>query len=409
MIRSKAIRVLFFGEGATLAHVGRPLLLAESLRQCSSFEVLFARPPAYSWMTDGSSVPSVDLSCQSPDVFSKRLTRGSPLYDLGTLQDNVVEDRELIRRFRPDVVIGDFRLSLSVSARLEGIPYATICDAYWSPEAPDRPPPLPALPLTRHVPLSVGQKIFSAISPLAFWLHSRPMEQLRKSHGLPGFSHDLRLAYTDADLRLFANPPALFSDLKVHRGAAFIGPLCWSPSMALPTGFPESNGFIYVTLGSSGHLNVLAPLFDVLGERNQTVVVASAGRKLPELRTPPNIHMFDFLPGDALVARAALVICNGGSPTTYQALMAGTPVLGIPGNMDQMLNMRAITRAGCGLSVRADRAKKATLSQAIQELTDDACGFRQRAKTLQANPNREGATIEALEMLIPQLLRCAGI
>jgi UDP:flavonoid glycosyltransferase YjiC (YdhE family) len=49
------------------------------------------------------------------------------------------------------------------------------------------------------------------------------------------------------------------------------------------------------------------------------------------------------------------VICNGGSLTCQQALAAGVPVLGIASNMDQFLNMEALTKAGLAAMLRADR------------------------------------------------------
>ena len=54
----------------------------------------------------------------------------------------------MIREVEPDVVVGDFRLSLSVSARVAGVPYLAITNAYWSPYARQRFP-LPELPVVR--------------------------------------------------------------------------------------------------------------------------------------------------------------------------------------------------------------------------------------------------------------------
>ena len=47
-------------------------------------------------------------------------------YDAETLKRYVDADLAIIRQAQPDLIIGDFRLSLSVSARLAGVPYATI-------------------------------------------------------------------------------------------------------------------------------------------------------------------------------------------------------------------------------------------------------------------------------------------
>ena len=50
-----------------------------------------------------------------------------------SLDRYVEEDLRLIDSFRPDVVVGDFRVSLAISARKARIPYVNVTNAYWSP------------------------------------------------------------------------------------------------------------------------------------------------------------------------------------------------------------------------------------------------------------------------------------
>ena len=51
-----------------------------------------------------------------------------------TLAAGLVGTLEQVERlFQPDLVIGDFRLSLSVSARVAGVPYIAIANSWWSP------------------------------------------------------------------------------------------------------------------------------------------------------------------------------------------------------------------------------------------------------------------------------------
>ena len=366
---SSPLRILVFAEGATLAHVGRPYLLAESLAE-KRCEIIFARPSDYAWLTRQAPFEVTNLQCQHASIFSQRLEKGSPLYDLPTLESYVEQDRLLIKKYCPDVILGDFRLSLSVSARLENIPYATICDAYWSPEAGTLNPPLPSLNFARHLPLAVAESVFRLIAPIAFGIHANPMNQLRRKHNLKTFGNDIRLAYTDSDLRLFANIPQLFPQIRTHDGACFIGPICWSPRMPLPTSFPADQTLVYVSMGSSGNTDILSTVFAALQNLSLPAVVSTAGRPIPAVNELNNVWVYDYLPGDTAAAMATLTICNGGSPTTNQAIIAGCPVLGITTNMDQMLNMRAISQAGCGVSLRSDRITITTVENAIQTLLD---------------------------------------
>lgn len=385
-VTARSCRVLFLAEGATLAHVARPLLLAAQLDP-ARFEIALARPPAFAWMTHNASFEVLPLDCQDSAVFTRRLDRGQPLYDLATLERYVDADLQLIDRWRPDVVVGDFRLSLAVSARLRHVPYATICDAYWSPALPLEPM-LPVMGFTPYVPLAIAAPVFKAVAPLAFRLHARPLEALRRRHGLPGCGYDLRLAYTDADLRLFANPRALFPEACRSASAdfpgAFLGPLAWSPPDRDDLRWPEGTGpLVYVTMGSSGDPRVLATLIPLLEAAGARSMIASAGKTLPAGMESGRTRICDFLPGNQLCRAAQLVICNGGSPTTNQALAHGVPVLGIARNMDQFLNMRAIERYGAGLTVRADRADASILSRVLKRLFEESA-FRERARSITA-------------------------
>jgi UDP:flavonoid glycosyltransferase YjiC (YdhE family) len=65
------------------------------------------------------------------------------------------------------------------------------------------------------------------------------------------------------------------------------------------------------------------------------------------------------------------VICNGGSPTSQQALAAGVPVLGIAGNLDQYLNMDGVVRTGAGLLLRSDRLVEEELRATALRLLHD--------------------------------------
>lgn len=73
-----------------------------------------------------------------------------------------------------------------------------------------------------------------------------------------------------------------------------------------------------------------------------------------------------------------MVVCNGGSPTSYQALAKGVPVLGLPGNLDQFLNMYYLEKNRLGLSLRGTPpTAKQVAAKAARVLHETA--FRQSA------------------------------
>lgn len=366
--------ILFFAEGATLAHVVRPLVLARSL-DATRINVVFACPKEYRWLTDGDSFKVIDLPCQSSKEFSRRLERGLPLYDYPTMEIYVRDDLSLIDAVCPDAIVGDFRLSLSISSRIRKIPFINLCDAYWSPEYPLKST-LPVLPFTRYVPIPLAELGFKLFSPLAFRLHAMPHERLRSEYGLPSLGYDLQKCYTDADLKLFANFPALFPEVEESDSCAFIGPIAWAPEndSDFQLSVDLSSEYFYVSMGSSGDTDVLLDVLMSLAKLGRQVIVSTAGRwRKPVENLPSNIKVFDFVPGDLVCKAARLVVCNGGSPTTNQALANGVPVLGIAKNMDQFMNMRAIEKYGAGLTMRADRVTRETVFKLANQLCTNDC------------------------------------
>lgn len=356
-------RILFMAEAVTLAHVARPLVLAQAL-DAARYEIHFACAPGYEFCFGDVDFSRWPIQSIPSEQFLKALASGSRPYDGATLARYVEEDLSLMDSIHPDLVVGDFRLSLAVSAPLRHIKLATITNAHWSPYSPMKRFPLPDHPLSRLLGAGLGTRLFHMLQGPIFEYHARPLNALRRSHGLPPLG-DLRHAYTWGDHALYADVPGLVPTRAVPTNHHYIGPILWSPQVDLPMWWPdlpEDRPCVYVTLGSSGQADLLPMVIDTLRELSVTTLVATAGRV--EIEPSPGVFVARYLPGALAARRADLVICNGGSASAYQALSEGVPVLGIPSNLDQHLTMAWIEQAGAGLTVRD--TKEAGLRRAIQ-------------------------------------------
>lgn len=380
-------RVLFFAEAVTLAHVARPIVLANSLDP-NRYEAVVACSPRYQRFLDPQPWRSVALQSIASQQFTDALAKGSPVYDTSTLRGYVRDDLKIIEAIKPDLVVGDFRISLSVSCRLAGVPYAAVSNTYWSPYLTGPAKfPLPVLPMTRFLPIPVARALFNIARPLAFAMHCQPMNRVRQENGMASLGTDLRRVYTDADHVLYADSPGLFATSLLPPNHRILGPILWSPPLAVPAwwnSLSPDRPAVYVTLGSSGQSTTLQKVLDQLSELPLTVMASTAGADLPQ-RRPANIYLSDYLPGTEAAARSRLVICNGGSPTSQQAFAAGVPVLGIAGNMDQFLNMAAVVSAGAGLVLRSDRLRPTEIRHAVQHVLNDPRYAAAAAKLGQAS------------------------
>ena len=375
-----AKRLLLAAEAVTLAHLARPLAIGRVLG-ATDWSVTLACDPRFRGFLADFSGSYRELRSIEPEVFLAALRRGTPLYSAATLERYVVDDLRVIDEVKPDLIVGDFRLSLSVSARLAGVPYVALANAYWSPFYEPAKWPVPELWLTKLLPIAVAERIFQVARPAAFALHSRPLNRVRKRHGLADLGLSLPRVYTDADFVAYADAPGLFPISNLPATHRFIGPALWEPPVPFPRWWDElseDRPMVYVTLGSSGQASLLPAVAQTLGTLDASVVIATAGRaRLPAL--PPNAHVAEFMPGTQVARRAGVVVCNGGSLTCYQAFSAGVPVIGIVSNLDQFLNMQAVERIGAGLCLRADRFRPAELLRAVNRVLSDA-GFRTRAE-----------------------------
>src|ERR1044071_9104066 len=131
MSENRRKRILFIAEAVTLAHATRPFALAQSLDP-AEYDVYFACAKRFHFVCANARFPCLDLNSISSESFLGALSSGSRLYSKRLLESYVHDDLKLIQSVHPDVVVGDFRLSLAVSAQLAAVPHLALANAYWS-------------------------------------------------------------------------------------------------------------------------------------------------------------------------------------------------------------------------------------------------------------------------------------
>ncbi|MEM9491744.1 MAG: glycosyl transferase family 1, partial [Myxococcota bacterium] len=275
------MRLLFVSEDVTLAQVVRLVVLARTLDPqrheihfaCRQFSELVFRPGEFIRHTIGTITRA---------QLEQALARGHRLYDRDTLRGYVAEEIALIEAIEPDLIIGDFRLSLTVSAPACQVPLAALINAYWSPRAELRRFPLPDHPIIGTLGEAVAGLFFPLARPWVFAHFARPINQLRKEHGLAAIG-SLREVLTHADYTLYPDVPSLTPIRDLPESQIFLGPVQWAPPVSLPSWWDEWTGsaerpLVYVTMGSSGDVSALSAVMDGLATLPVAVVVATAGR-----------------------------------------------------------------------------------------------------------------------------------
>jgi len=355
--RVETARVLFVAEDITLAQVARPVQLARMIDRVPRYEVHFACRGFDEALFQGTRFARWPLPTVDRAKLLARVRKGRPLYRAAEIAAYVHADTDLLQKARPHLVIGDFRLSLGVSCRSYGVPYAALINAYWHP-AHQAPFPMPIHSSIRMLRRVFGdlraRKSFEQALPFVLRRHARGYDRIRNAYSLPSVG-DLQHMICDADYLLLPDVPELVPLQEGVPQARYLGVATWSPAMSRRLWAEGLDGdrWVYVTMGSSGNDAMIEPLLRLLEKHGHPVLLSTAGRPKPA-SLGPNVHVRAMVPGDQASQGARLVICNGGASTAYQALEAGVPVLGIPANLDQLWFMQCVENAGAGVCHRSD-------------------------------------------------------
>lgn len=410
-----ARRIAFFGEAVTRAHVVRPFLLAATLNK-RDFDIHFATADSYGLPLQQAGFTTWQLHSRTSEEFLRILQNGGILFDEAILERYIENDLELLRKINPEVVVGDFRISLAISARILGIPYLAVTNAYWSDYAVRPQMPVLSIPLfiklgataKRGLRRRLGLGIYNFLLPRLLNRQITDINTVRNRYGQRSFSNYFQ-AFTDGDLVLYCDCPALIPVRNLPETHRFIGAVSWAPDAGIPDDWRQSSRKqkIYLSLGSSGDDRVLPSIFEALS-RMSVHVLMSTGEKSAPNNLPDNFKWQEFVDGALAAEFSDLVICNGGSPTSYQALSRGTPVIGIVSNMDQLLSMMYVGQNGSGITVRADECSPHFVTEAVlKALTIPS--YKRAARQLGAEfENFNVATIfpqlvsEVLDGLIPE-------
>jgi|HigsolmetaAR203D_1030402.scaffolds.fasta_scaffold01793_6 UDP:flavonoid glycosyltransferase YjiC (YdhE family) len=223
--------------------------------------------------------------------------------------------------------------------------------------------------------------VLRALSARSYRRGLRQRAAARRGIGLPGAGPGPRR-------RLIATLPAL----EVPRPdwpaeAVLVGPLHFEPT-ATTLPIPPGTGPVVVvapstaTTGAHGvaevALQALTP-GETLPDGARLVVSRLSG---PELAAPP-WAVVGLGRQDELLSHADLVICGGGHGMVSKALLAGVPLVVVPGGGDQWEIANRVVRQGCGELVRPLTAD--ALVAAVQRVLGSA-SYREAAR-------RAGATV----------------
>jgi UDP:flavonoid glycosyltransferase YjiC (YdhE family) len=176
----------------------------------------------------------------------------------------------------------------------------------------------------------------------------------------------------------------------------------------------SSMPLVYVSFGTVlGHMSIADEVYQAAIDAVAGLdirVLMTVGRRFDRSRLtalPTNVRIEPWIDQADVLAEAALVVCHGGSGTTFGALAAGVPLVVVPVFADQFANSLKVIQAGAGLVVATDedaqgrrrpvsRVDAPEIRQAIVAALADGA-FAEAAKTVSAEMSAEPSIETTIE------------
>ncbi|GII66296.1 hypothetical protein Skr01_63810 [Sphaerisporangium krabiense] len=302
----------------------------------------------------------------------------------GYLDAAVTAERAAIEAFRPDVIFTEWQATLAVSARLTGVPLvATIA-------TPD-----------------VTRLVGGGEEDTAFRHVQDAYAALCRAHGLEAPDCVERLLHGGGTLNVAPTVPALEPLPATLPGTLYAGPLLFAPLELAGAPAPPADGVrrvvVYLSAGTVTIEDLLPELADAFPPPAHDVLVAAredrvGGHVLPH--TFGNVTVTRTPGITRALAGADLLVTRGGQNSLMAAMLAGVPVVGVPGDHVEPRYNLAVLEAHGAARVLGGVPTSAELKEAAGHLAATAAAERARrlGALLRDTPGPYGV-VRAMESL----------
>ena len=248
-------KILFSADTATFAHASRSMLLAHACVDDGAITAI-ATGELPDALKGDLKIPHFRCTTTDPRDFTSRIQWGLPPFSKHEISRSVVEELDIIKRFSPNIIVSDLRVSTMIAATISGIPLISLTNSYWHDLEQGQIPEAPLLQMMKLLGVRLTDQIVKLCYPFSEKLVLAPINAVRKEYRLPSYA-----AFGDiflrADAVAYCEP--LYQPImrrKVYVPERYLGCVSWSAKSSTAQGFQGERG-IYVSLGSSGDLGAL--------------------------------------------------------------------------------------------------------------------------------------------------------
>lgn len=332
---------IFFPIEAGLAHITRSLSIAEELVS-RKHRVIFTLSKDKQHLIRNKQIEVINIGEFFSDGQLVEKIK-DPVYIYSFIQ----EELKILKKYKPDVAIIDFRLSAIVSCKILNIPSVFITNS-------------DGLFFNFHLPSLGLPKLFQfLLNPILQFLianfKTQYLNSLVKAAGMMDYKFTLDDLF---DMTTIIPEPVDYLPVKKHKANIhYVGPIWWDGFEAyVPFWLKDikpDGKTIYLTFGGTGYdSQKLINLSELLIAKGYRVIVSASNIARPDqFKKLKNLYVEKYLSGFEICKKVDVVVCHGGIGTLAQALISKKPVVVVPFNPDQYLHGYRFQELGLGKCV----------------------------------------------------------
>lgn len=310
-----------------------------------------------------------DYEVKSP---RERLHRGVQTL-IGRGEHEIPDLRAAIAEHDPDLLLIDINAyGAAIAATVSGLPWMMIM------------PTLLPLPGAGIPPYGLGLKPMGGpigrlrdrvLTQQVMRMFSRAMcpgiNRLRAAEGLPPLDAVTDHMLSSDEMLVLTGDPLEYPRTDLPPGITFAGAQNWSPPADTPDWLLEDGDpWVLVTCSTDyqGDEALAAAAIEALRDEPVRVVVTlgDAAQGAASLPLADNARVERFVPHDAILERAAVVVAHGGMGIVQKTIAAGVPLVVVPFGRDQPEVARRVEQAGAGVILPTKRLSSGTLNDAFR-------------------------------------------
>jgi UDP:flavonoid glycosyltransferase YjiC (YdhE family) len=297
----------------------------------------------------------------------------------------------LLQLAKPDLVIGDFAPTLTLAARGR-VPSVVIGNGYTTPPQGQPMPPIrPWHEKLEPFSLDHEAQLLESINTVLSARGDARLEYLADMfHGDRTFVFTLPMVDPYARFRTIPTLPPF----NLPRD---ISPKSWEerPAKSVFLYMPRTHPRAKDAIETLGRLDVVAEGY--VSELPGTAVQEFSTPSLKLHATPRNF--------DEVIPNARLVIHHGGLSTAVACILAGTPQLILPWNLEHLVTARGVAAAGCAMVLPNDAFQEKIYTDGIARLSADrAMATHAKAVAARLDLGVPGSGVETVLAAVRELI-----